>query len=274
VPDRPDLIALPEVSELCEAAQMEPLVESCPRHDAQLLEYFSGVARSRETWLALPTLRPAENGRVYNSIRLLDRRGQVHGTYDKNHLTIGEIEAGIASSDRAEVIETEFGRVAGVICFDLNFEPLLQKYAPQKPDLVLFCSMYHGGLMQQIWAYRCRAHMVAAISGVPGGILSPIGEQLANVTNYTNHVTQRINLDCCVAHFDYHFEKLAALKHKYGPDVVIHDPGKLGSVLITSRSQRATVRQMVEEFEIELLDAYFARAMGVREQELRNLNPV
>jgi len=260
--NRPDLVVLPEA---CESPHIAPGMDVCARRDADLLDYFSGVARQHRTWLAVPTLRPAEDGRQYNSIRLLDRQGQVQGVYDKNYPTIGEIEAGIAPSDRAEVIDTEFGRVAGVICFDLNFRSLLLRYVEQQPDLVLFCSMYHGGLMQSIWAYWCRAHFVGAISGVPGQILSPQGELLGEATNYTNHVTRRINLDCCIAHLDYNWEKLAAMKRKYGPEVEIDDPGRLGSVLITSRSDRVSASQMVEEMGVERLDDYFHRAIGVRD---------
>ncbi|MAE66974.1 MAG: carbon-nitrogen hydrolase family protein [Phycisphaeraceae bacterium] len=265
LPGRPDLIVLPE---LCELNSFEPYVAGCPQRDPLLLEFFGDLARSHDTWIALPSLRPGGDGRIYNSIRLLDRSGKVRGSYDKNHPTIGEIENGIAPSDCADVIETEFGSVAGVICFDLNFERLVRKVEVQQPDLVLFCSMYHGGLMQQMWAYRCRAHFVGAISGVPGSILSPIGEVLATATNYTNHATATLNLDCCLAHLDYHAEKFTALKRKYGTEVNMHDPGRLGSVLITSRSKTVSAPQMLSEFEIETVDEYFERAQKVREDWL------
>lgn len=265
LPKRPDLIVLPEV---CESPCIGPGLDVCPRYDKEMLAVFSELARKHRTWLAVPTLRPSDDGKIYNSIRLLDRQGEVHGVYDKNHPTIGEIEAGIAPSDQAEVIETEFGRVAGVICFDLNFRSLLLRYAEQRPDLVLFCSMYHGGLMQSIWAYWCRAHFVGAISGVPGQILSPQGEPLGMATNYTNHLTRRINLDCCVAHFDENWEALEALQKKYGPDVEIFDPGRLGSVLITCGSDQISACGMAEEMGIELLDPYFERALAVRDRAM------
>ena len=54
------------------------------------------------------------------------------------------------------------------------------------------------------------------------------------------------------------------MKKKYGPDVQISDPGCLGSVLITSKHPRKTIEDMVEEFEIELLDDYFQRALAYR----------
>jgi hypothetical protein len=120
--------------------------------------------------------------------------------------------------------------------------------------------MYHGGLMQAYWAYSCRAHFAAAISGTVAAILSPIGQTVATSTNYFDFVTARINLDCCVAHLDFNWDKLKAMRTKYGPQVQVTDPGYLGAVLIASESAAFSVQDVVREFEIELIDDYFCRA--------------
>jgi hypothetical protein len=69
-------------------------------------------------------------------------------------------------------------------------------------------------------------------------------------------------LDCAVAHIDFNREKFNRLKEKYGRDVTIFDPGELGCVLLTSESDTVSIQQMVAEFEIELLDDYFARSLA------------
>jgi len=53
---------------------------------------------------------------------------------------------GVLCGKEAPVFECDFGRVACAICFDLNFDELRLKIAKARPDLILFCSMYHGGL--------------------------------------------------------------------------------------------------------------------------------
>jgi hypothetical protein len=88
-----------------------------------------------------------------------------------------------------------------------------------------------------------------------------VGERLAHSTNYFPNITATINLDCAQAHLDGNRGKLAALKKKYGPEVSIFDPGKLGSVLIISESETVDVNAMIREFEIELLDDYLERAL-------------
>ena len=85
-------------------------------------------------------------------------------------------------------------------------------------------------------------------------------------SNYFNFVVETINLDYCVAHLDYNWKRLTALKEKYGEDVIIHDPSKVGSVLITSEHETITAVEMAKEFDIELLDDYFERARAFRKK--------
>ena len=186
------------------------------------------------------------------------------GNYDKNYPTIDEMEDNlIRAGSQSQIIQCDFGKVACAICFDLNFDELRSKYALQKPDLVLFCSVYHGGLMQPYWAYSCRAHLVSSIGNLrrlPSHIISPLGCILSSTTNYHDFVTATINLDCCVVHLDGHWQKLSAKKQKYGPEVSVFDPGMLGSVLISSQSKKRTVDQLIREFDMELLDDYLDRS--------------
>ena len=46
------------------------------------------------------------------------------------------------------------------------------------------------------------------------------------------------------------------MKKKYGEEVIIYDPGEIGSVIITSESDRVSAKEMVKEFEITLLDKF------------------
>jgi len=131
--------------------------------------------------------------------------------------------------------------------------------------------MYHGGLMQRYWAYSCRAHFAGAIAGQPSAILSPVGEIIASSTSYRPYVVATVNLDCAVAHLDVNGSRgrLTALKAKYGPKVTVFAPDHLGSVLITCEAEECTVHDMVREFEIEMLDDYFARSREVQREKRR-----
>ena len=260
LPDKPDLIVLPEVCDLSGAGD-----EYLSVRKNQVLDYFASVAKSNRCYIAFGMKRKESEGVWRNSCVVLDRNGGIAGIYDKNFPTIGEMEDGIKAGIVAPIIQCDFGRVAVAICFDLNFDELREQYAHEKPDLIVFSSVYHGGIAQSMWAYTCRSYFVGSVyKGTPSEIRNPMGEIIATTTNYYDFVVTRINLDCKLVHIDYNSSKLTSLKEKYGTAVTITDPGKLGAVLVASEDKNVTVDQMIREFKIELLDDYFNRSRGFR----------
>jgi len=265
LPDRPDLIVVPEACDRPAGLARDKLREYYRLRKDQVRDFFAKVAAENRCYIVYSAAREMDDGTWRNSSVLIDRQGRIVGAYNKNHVVIEETtESGILCGREAPVFECDFGRVAFAICFDLNFDELRLKYVKAKPDLIIFSSMYHGGLMQAYWAYSCRAHFVGAVAGLPCEIHNPLGERIASNTNYFDYVVAEVNLDCRLAHLDYNWSRLRALKSKYGPKVTITDPGFLGSVLITSEDEKTTVDEMIAEFKIERLDDYMTRALAHR----------
>ena len=266
LPDRPDLIVVPEACDRPGGLPLDRRLAYYRVRKNQLRDFFAQVAAENHCYIVYSAAREMDDGTWRNSSVLIDRQGRVAGVYNKNHVVIEETtKAGILCGRDAPVFECDFGRVAFAICFDLNFDELRLKYVKAKPDLIVFCSMYHGGLMQSYWAYSCRAHLVAAVAGQPCQIRNPLGEVVASSTNYFHRVVADVNLDCALAHLDYNWSRLRALKKAYGPNVQITDPGFLGCVLIASEDEKTTVDEMIEQFDIERLDDYMARALAHRQ---------
>ena len=265
LPDRPDLIVVPEACDRPSGFSGEKRLEYYRVRKDQIQKFFAKVARENKCYMVYSAAREMEDGTWRNSSVLIDRTGKVAGIYNKNHVVVEETtKSGILCGRDAPVIECDFGRVAFAICFDLNFDELRLKYVKAKPDLLIFSSVYHGGLMQSYWAYSCRSHFVGAIAALPCEIRDPLGRVIASNTNYFDYAVATVNLDCRLAHLDYNWGRLRALKAKYGPKVKITDPGYLGSVLITSEHDTISADEMIREFEIELLDDYMARALAHR----------
>lgn len=273
LPDRPDLILVPEACDRYPAHDLARRRAYYRTRGDQVRDFFAAVAREHACHIAYSAARLLPDGTWRNSTQVIDRQGQVLGVYDKNHPTIPEsAEDGILGGREALIAACDFGRVGCAICFDLNFDSLRQRYVQARPDLILFSSVYHGGLMQEYWAYSCRAHFAASVAHLPSAILSPVGQVLASTTNYFDFATAVVNLDCAVAHLDFNWERLRAMKDKYGPEVSVCDPGHLASVLIASESPDRSVQDLVAEFEIELLDDYLARSQA-HQRDPRYLEP-
>jgi len=256
----PDLIVLPELCDL--SLQGEEYLRV--RKD-QILDYFASVSKNNKCYIVFGMQREDKDGYWRNSCVVLDRNGQIAGIYDKNFPTIGEMEIGIKASNEASIIKTDFGSVAIAICFDLNFEELRLKYAKEKPDLIIFSSMYHGGVVQSLWAYTCESYFVSSVyRGYASEIRNPMGEVIGSSTKNYDFIVKKINLDFKRVHLAYNYLNLKALKGKYGNTVKISDPGEYASVLVTSENKIVSSGEMIEEFEIELFDDYLDRAREFR----------
>ncbi|MDF2721281.1 MAG: carbon-nitrogen hydrolase family protein [Paenibacillus sp.] len=267
LPDKPDLIVMPEACDRPNkgAYPKEQRMEYYRVRGNRIRDFFAGVAAEHSCYIVYPCHMQAEDGSWRNTAQLIDRQGQVVGAYHKNHLVPNEYNMnGILYGKDAPIFQCDFGTVAFAICFDLNFDELRLKYVQQKPDLIVFPSMYHGALMQNYWAYSCRSHFVGSIAGLPCSVISPLGETVAESTNYYPYVTHTINLDSAVMHIDENGKHFNAIKQKYGSKVRIHDPGLLGSVLLSSETDEFSVQSVIDDFKLELLDNYFDRALTHR----------
>lgn len=267
LPDHPDLIVLPEACDRFPKQSKEERFRYYEFRGDKMLNFFKGVARDNRCYIAYSAARKLPDGTWRNSTWLIDRGGDVVGIYNKNFPTVGEHDIWkIVPGKAAPVFQTDFGRVTMLICFDLNFDEMLAKVSPQRPDLILFSSMYHGGLMQGFWAYHCRSYFIGSICGEENDVVNPLGEQVAHSSNYSDFVTTSINLDYQVVHLDENVEKLAAVKAKYGRGVVISDPGYVGAVLLTSEMDDVTSTDIIREFHIETWDEYYKRSVDNRDK--------
>jgi predicted amidohydrolase len=265
---KPDLILLSELCDLPDGMTAQEELNYIRTRKNQILDFFAAIARENHCYIAFGSKR--EDHGFWNSCILLDREGKIAGIYDKNYPTLYEMEAGIQPSGETPVFQCDFGRVGCIICFDLNFDELREKYQKLQPDILLFSSVYHGGLEQRKWAYSCRSYFVCACgnSALPSEIRNPFGDVIASSTNYLDYAVTTVNLDRQMVHLDYNREKLIALKKKYGNEVTIDVPAKIGAALITSEKEGLSAEQMAREFKMVSVDDYFNQSREQRYQKL------
>jgi len=273
LPDKPDLIVVPEACDRYPSFTMEQRKAYYRYRGDRIRDFYREIARENHCYIAYSACRylPEEKTLPYrNSTQIIGRDGEIVGIYDKNHLVPAELTNGeIAYGTEAPVFELDFGRVGCAICFDLNYDELMYRYAAQKPDLIIFSSMYHGGITQQNWAYNCRAYFAGACCNLQSRILNPFGETVATTTNYYNFVTGRVNLDYAVVHIDNNAAKYFAAKRKYGDQLIIHDPGHIGAVMLTYEGTDRTAWDIVREFDITPLDDYFNACRAHRAESIQ-----
>jgi hypothetical protein len=263
-PDRPDFIVLPEACDRFLDMTEKMKKEYSWFREKESPGFFNGLAAEFDAAVVYNTRNDNRNTTFACS-----RNGKLAGKYFKMFPTTTEMEQGIIPGDGAKAFSIDGISKAGfATCFDLNFDELRDEYTKLKPDIIFFCSMYHGGLVQKTWAYSTRSFFVSSICGRESGITAPNGRLLIKTTNYTDYCTASINLDCELIHLDFHWEKLDAMKKKYGSGVIIDDVGYLGSVLVYCEMEDKTIDDLIEEFEMTRLDDYFDHARDVRNSNL------
>lgn len=230
----------------------------------ELMQLYSDFARKEKCFVAGSVLLH-DGDRKYNTLTLFDRNGIVAGSYRKNFLTFGpgsEIDLGFSSGSDIACIDTPIGKIALVVCFDLNFPEIRAKYKEAKPDITCFSSMYHGGLMQGMWAYDLRSFFVAALSAVnaPYGILDPFGQEVKFASSYIPDPMAKINLDRVMMHLTWNREKFDDIVKKYGDEVTLEVPPSIGPALLYSNVESRTAMDIAKEFELVLLDDFLEMA--------------
>lgn len=184
LPSQPDLILLPEDCDHPGGLTTEVLFNYYKVRKNQLLDFFASTAKANHCYIVF-IMKMEKNGTWWNSCILLDRIGEIAGIYNKNFPTIDELEEGIKASKETQVFQCDFRCVACAICFDLNFDELREKYPMLNPDIILFPSMYHGGLDQCMWANSCMSFFVCfcGVLTAPSEIRNPLGEVIVSTTN-------------------------------------------------------------------------------------------
>ncbi len=217
------------------------------------------------------SIKLADQGKIYNAIAYIDPNGKFLGDYRKAFPTPNELKKGIASGPGATVIDTPAGKLGGVICWDLNFDELRAQYHDLKPDIMLFSSMFHGGLMQRVWAYQCRAWFVAACKDNTSDILNPLGRVTASTNYYMRIVRDRINLDRFVMHLGYNLGIFPDIYRKYGSEVAIEIIPEQGVAVLYSESSERSALDIAREFKLIQLDDYFNSSRElIKEYKNRN----
>ncbi len=267
--NKPDIIILPEACDRYPNFTLEQRFNYYEARGERILDFFKEVAKTNKCYIVYSAARRLEDSTYRNSSQLIDRKGNVVGIYNKNHLVKTEITDGkMLCGKDAPIFECDFGKVACAICFDLNFEELLKKYEASQPEIILFSSMYHGNYVQKVWAYNCRSYFAGAVCAQPCRVLNPVGEEIAHSSNYYDYLNTTINLDYKVIHLDFNWDKIHAAKQKYGEKVCISDPGFVGAVLIECLADDMTIDDIIKEFDFTLLDDYFNEALEYRKNNI------
>jgi predicted amidohydrolase len=264
------LVAFPEIcNHLGDANvwQFEPL-------DGPTVHAMAAAASQHGIYVVCP-LATIEDGTRYNSSVLLDRQGNIAGVYHKNVPTHGELDVAIMPGTETPVFETDFGRVGLTICFDLNYWEVGASLCANRPELVIWSSMWTGARMLTKWSIEFGFHMGAVYSGcgsfvdAAGREILSIARNFGDVGGVAPIVMASLDLDQRLLHHDGNLPRIKALTAKRGPTAIQAEwlPHEC-LLVISSRLPGVSTDELIAEAGLETMRDYLARVRRDRQAAL------
>ncbi|BDG61211.1 carbon-nitrogen hydrolase family protein [Caldinitratiruptor microaerophilus] len=101
------------------------------------VDLFSSLARETGTWILAGTHLTPQGERTTNTAHLFDPAGGVH-TQSKLHLTPCEVDPWeLAAGEAVHVFDTPLGRLAVLVCYDIEFPEAARAAAEAGADILL-----------------------------------------------------------------------------------------------------------------------------------------
>ena len=192
---------LPEYFNVFGAPQAE--YRALAANHTEFLDRTRALAAEHNSYIFLPMLVP-DGDAFYNRAYLIDPQGAIAGHYDKVHPTLGEREQfNVSAGDAPTVFDTEHGRVAIPICYDIYFPEFFSALTRLKPDILFFPSLQRSDnetaseAMLRTRAMDAKAYVVRSSYGRradqpwkagqmfgQSAIVHPDGTLLANAGHY------------------------------------------------------------------------------------------
>ena len=247
-----DLVAFPEVYPQLALADLFHHPEPS---ESGTLPRIREMAERHKLIIVWPRLEYEPSRGMRNTSILIDRTGKILGRYDKMFPTVGEMEKGVIPGTEVPIFETDLGRVGMLICFDMNFREVREALHRGKPDIVVFSSMYRGGLQAQALAFELGAYVVTSVTSELGLIVDRCGRILKEST-YEALAVAKVNTNSVALHMDFNWGKMDAMLAKYGSALTFDYHTREAFYVIEYGGDR-DIKELVEEFGLETAADYF-----------------
>lgn len=215
------------------------------------------LAQKFHMYVVCPIREQASDGRQYNTAVLLDRAGQVAGCYRKLFVYWGEgLNVGNAG---VPTFDTDFGRIAMLTCFDLNFDEVWQEAERKGAEIVFWPSAYGGGLPLSGYAMIHNYYIVAVGNG---NMIDLTGREIEPATRpRPQQAIATLDLDRTLVHDNFNEQKVARLLREHAGEVEVEQRFDAEAWrLLRAVKPGVRVRDLCRQYQIETLREYRHRS--------------
>lgn len=142
VEDKPDILLLPEDWSSGFSDKMFHEIDKYVEDiDGPSLTFLRSKAIEYNVWIVGGSISIKINGENYNTTYVINREGELVGDYSKMHL-YSDMDEDVAykHGEKTDIIETEFGKLGLMICYDIRFCELAKTYALKGAEAIFVVS--------------------------------------------------------------------------------------------------------------------------------------
>ena len=213
------------------------------------------LARQYGMYVICPIVEDGQD-KQYNTAVLIDRKGEIIGSYRKVFVFWGENLS--PSQDGVKYFETDFGRICILTCFDINFPELWQDADELGAEIVFWPSAYDGGMPLNAFAKLYHYYIVPVGTG---NIIDITGEEVTCQNPREQHFIATLDLDRTFIHDNYTGKKVQQMLQDYKGKIEIEQRYNMEAwTLIRSVDSTVNLRQLCRRYQVETLRQYQRRS--------------
>ncbi|WP_042347557.1 carbon-nitrogen hydrolase family protein [Bacillus massiliigorillae] len=210
-----DIVVLPEMymalivpgSGILPVDVAEPL-------NGPFVEGLREAARKNNIYVVCGIFETKENAelRAYNTTVFIDRTGKIIQSYRKTHLydafNYVESDTIVAGDNPYKVVDTEFGKIGLMVCYEIRFPEIARQLALQGADMLIIpAGWVKGPMKEEHWQVLLKARAIEntvfivasnQVDNIYTGrsmILDPMGVALANAGEEETLITTDIDYE-------------------------------------------------------------------------------
>lgn len=204
-------------------------VDAAEPMDGPFVTALKEAARENEIYVicGLYESKSDDQKRAFNTTVFIDRSGQLVHSYRKTHLydafSYHESETIIPGDNQYKIVETEFGKIGLMVCYELRFPEIARQFALQGADILFVPAGWVAGPMKEDhWQtliraraientmFVCGANLVGDIFSGRSIMVDPMGVILASAGEEETLLVTDIDLD----RIHRVREKLPSVRHR------------------------------------------------------------
>lgn len=182
--------------------------------DGPFITELSNIAKSNQMYIICGFFEtdPNDDNSCYNTAVFIDKKGEILHNYRKTHLfdafSSKESDRFLIGSEPPKVIETEYGNIGLIICYELRFPELSRNLALQNADVIIIPTAWASGTLKEYqWETLLKARAIENTIYIVGAdsigenkagnsmIVDPMGVVKANAGEEETLIFADVNLE-------------------------------------------------------------------------------